>query len=235
MQMKKIIISDRVFDKFPLFKRGLVIVSNLENTPNNKRIKRLLDTEIARRKDLDIANTPEVKVWEEAHRNFGSDPNKFFPSVKSLLQRIKTIGFPFINSVVGTFNYISLKYLVPCGGDDVNKIEGDLCLDLADGAEIFIPLGSQSSESPEIGEVIYLDSKNKNVMCRRWNWRNGDKTKILPETKKIVINIDGIGHVSEETIKSATQDLAEILKQHCKAELYTDFLDINKRFVEINL
>jgi DNA/RNA-binding domain of Phe-tRNA-synthetase-like protein len=154
--------------------------------------------------------------------------------VKSLLKRVqKGKPLPFINCVVAAFNYISLKYLVPCGGDDVSKIEGNLTLGLATGQEVFVPLGGGEPEHPEPGEVIYYDDATLNVMCRKWNWRNGDFTKITEDTKRIVINVDGVGPIPEEVIVSARDDLAEILQNECAASLMVDFLDSAKRIVSL--
>jgi len=55
--------------------------------------------------------------------------------------------------------------------------------------EVFFALGG-TPENPEPGEVTCFDDKTRNIMCRRWNWRNGDITKITRNTKKIVINMD---------------------------------------------
>ena len=63
------------------------------------------------------------------------------------------------------FNCISLKYLLPCGGDDLNVIEGDLRLGIADGTENYVPLGQPDVlEHPQPGEVIYYDTATRR-MC----------------------------------------------------------------------
>ncbi len=133
-------------------------------------------------------------------------------------------GLPFINSVVTLFNYISIKYLVPCGGDDIKKISGNLCLDFATGDESFIGLGSTEVEHPEKGEVIYFDDQSKQIMCRRWNWRNAEFSKISDDTKEIVINIDGIESIPTSVIIEARDELAGLLQEHCAAILTTDLL-----------
>lgn len=211
------------------------MVRDIENASSNKRIKRPLNKEIADRVGNDCLEHEFVKAWDKAHAKFGSDPNKFPPSIKSLLKRIqKGGGFPFINSAVALFNYISIKYLIPCGGDDVDKIEGNLHLGFAKGNEVFTPLGTGEQESPESGEVIYYDDQTLNVMCRRWNWRNGDFTKITEETKKIVINIDGIGPVSQSLIEEARGELAKLLVEQCRSELTTNYLDKDNQEIDLN-
>ena len=234
--MRKIIIEKDIFSKFPGFKRGLILISDIENSFVNEKIERFLNEEIDRRASQQNLEHNYVKAWDEIHRKFGSNPNKFPPSIKALLKRVeKGKKIPFINSVVALFNYISLKYLIPCGGDDVGKIEGNLCLGFAKGNEIFVPLGSHQEENPEPGEVIYYDDKTLNVMCRKWNWRNGDFSKITENTKKIVINVDGADIVPESLIKEAKDELAELLKENCRASLITDLLSSKKNEIVINL
>jgi len=233
--MRKIIIDPEIFTQFPDFRRGIIIVKDVENALGNKRIKRPLNKEIEKRAKEDIFAHPFIKAWDEAHLKFGSNPNKFPPSIKSLLKRIKKRGgFPFINSVVALFNYVSVKYLIPCGGDDVDRIEGNLRLGFAKGDECFIPLGGEDEEHPQPGEVIYFDDKTLKIMCRRWNWRNGDFSKITEDTKRIVINIDGIGEVPQRLIEEARDELAKLLIEQCKAELTTDLLNRGNREIEID-
>jgi DNA/RNA-binding domain of Phe-tRNA-synthetase-like protein len=223
--LKKIIIEDQIFDFCPDFYRGLVIVSDLTNHKSLKRVRKLLEKEIDRWASVSIAEDPRLEAWDAAHRKFGSTPDKYLPSIKSLLSRIKdNPALPYINSAVALFNLISLKYCLPCGGDDLDSIEGNLVLGIADGTEKFIPLGSETEESPNPGEVIYYDSETKNVMCRRWNWRNSNQTKIEPETTKIVINIDCLQPTDAEIGNQARDELAELLVTHCQATVTTHAL-----------
>jgi len=227
--MKKVIIDQKIFEKFPDFKRGLVIISDIENSTSNAIIEQLLQEEIKNKANLAIKNNPYITAWDEAHRQFGSNPNKYPPSIKSLLERVqKGKELPFINAVVAAFNYISLKYLIPCGGDDLANIEGDLCLGFAEGDEKFKAIGNAEEENPKAGEVIYFDTPSRRVMCRRWNWRNGDFAKITEKSKKIVLNVEGIGPVPDGMIIKARDELAQLLKEQCKAVLTVDYIDKDK-------
>ncbi|MCU0678842.1 MAG: phenylalanine--tRNA ligase beta subunit-related protein [Planctomycetes bacterium] len=234
--MRKIIVDQTIFAKFPDFKRGIIIVENIDNQPENAAISALLGAEIKKRAVETRLEHEYIKAWDEAHRQFGSNPNKFPPSIKSLLKRIGKGGeLPFINCAVALFNFISIKYLLPCGGDDTAAISGNLRLGLAQGDELFMALGSREPEHPAAGEVIYFDDGSKNVMCRRWNWRNGDFSKITAQTKNAVINIDGIGPANEPEILSARDELAELLKENCAAKINKDLLSHNHQEIEITI
>ena len=195
----------------------------------------MLDEELRKKAGQNLLDHEFVKAWDNVYLKLGSNPNKFPPSIKSLLKRVAKSGaFPFISSIVALFNYVSVKYMIPCGGDDVARIEGNLRLGLSKGTETFIPLGSESKETPDSGEVIYYDDKTLNVMCRRWNWRNGDFTKIMEETRQLVINVDGIAPIPRSVIETARDELAALLTRFCKAEVAVDLLDRDKKVVEIS-
>lgn len=232
--MKKIIIKDEIFDLFPDFYRGIVFVKDMINQKSNKRIRKLLKKEIDSQVDIDESKDGRILAWDEAHRKIGSDPDTHLPSIKYLLQSMRpNKALPFINSVVALFNYISVKYVLPCGGDDIARIEGNLVLGVADGTETFISLGGEIEGNPYPGEVIYYDDLSKNVMCRRWNWRNGDITKIEVDSKKIVLTIDCLPPVSPDIGNEARDELAELLKLHCEAEVETMYLNYSTREIDI--
>jgi len=233
--MRKIIIEDQVFQMFPNFKRGLVIVEDMQNHGSHAEIEEMLENQRALRQNCPLDHD-FIMAWEEMHRKFGSNPNKFPPSIKSLIKRAQRGDrIPFINSAVALFNYISLKYLLPCGGDDVDTIKGNLRLGMARGNEVFIPLGGSESEHPAPGEIIYYDDQTQNVMCRKWNWRNGDFSKILESTRKVVINVDGAERVPESTVVEARDELANLLGQKCNAKLSVSLLNFERRALEIEI
>jgi DNA/RNA-binding domain of Phe-tRNA-synthetase-like protein len=227
LQKREIIISGDVFAEFPQFQRGIIFVNEIDIVEKNKRIKKPLNKIIEQRKseNIDYEKHPFIRAWDETHLKFGSNPEIFPPSIKALLTRaLGGGGLPYINSVVTLFNYISIKYLVPCGGDDLDRITGNLCLDFATGNEMFTGLGSDEVEHPDKGEVIYYDDQSKQVMCRRWNWRNAEFSKITLNSQRIVINIDGINGIPQSTISDARNELAELLKIHCNANIITGLL-----------
>ena len=232
--MKRIIIKDEIFDLFPDFHRGIVHVKDMTNQKSNKRIRKLLKKEIDRQVGINELKDSRILAWDEAHRKMGSDPDMYLPSIKYLIQSMKpNRSLPFINSAVALFNYISVKYILPCGGDDITRTEGNLVLGIADGTETFIPLGGEIEENPYAGEVIYYDDYSNNVMCRRWNWRNGDITKIEVDSKKMVLNIDCILPASPDIGNEACDELVELLMLHCEAEVETMYLNSSTREIEI--
>jgi lysyl-tRNA synthetase class 2 len=233
---RRILVADEIFELFPNFYRGIVIVKDVTIHKSYKPIRRLLRGQVEARMAIDVAADGRISAWDDAHRKFGSDPSLHPPSIRSLLERVRgNQNVPFINSVVALFNTISLKYVLPCGGDDIERTAGNLVLGLAEGSERFLALGSDREAPPIPGEVIYYDDATKNVLCRRWNWRNGERTKIDVGTRRLVINIDGLPPTTPEVVHEARDELTNLLREHCGADLEASALHSNQRQVEIPL
>ncbi len=221
--MGSIIISEKIFEKYPSFRRGIVIARKMKNRVEDSELYNLLQNTLIRRFEnpVDLENDRRITVWKDVHRSFGSNPNKFPPAHIALLKRIqkKKGEIPFINSVVAIMNTVSVEHVLPVGGDDIIAPSSSYILRFADGNESFIPLGvPDKAETPDEGEIIYLIEDTKDVMCRRWNWRNGDKTKITEYTENIIMNIDAIGDGSVERAEKARDMVSELLEKHCGAE-----------------
>ena len=95
----------------------------------------------------------------------------------------------------------------------------------AEGSERFTPLSDpDKTEHPDPGEIIYVVSETKEIMCRRWNWRNGFRTRITEETEAMVMNIDGLGKDCEKRTLSIRDRVAQMLAHYCGAEVQTALL-----------
>jgi DNA/RNA-binding domain of Phe-tRNA-synthetase-like protein len=232
--LKTASITPELFHMFPGFYRRLVFVAGASDGPPRPHLAKSLETLANTQAEIAIESNPYLKAWDEAHRRFGSNPNKYPPSIKSLLKMIRSgRPLPYINTVVSIFNIISLKYILPCGGDDVAKIRGSMILGVAKGDESFLPLGQKQFESPVCGEVIYFDDQTNNVMCRRWNWRNSEYTKITATTKDIVINLDCLPPFDRSVADDACAELAALIARECRADVRTDFLNEDRPKVEL--
>jgi len=222
--MPEIRIDEKIFEQYPTFRRGIVVARNIDNQGPSKELENMLNDAVAQaaRQAIDLKADPRIMAWEAAHRQFGSNPNKFPPAHCALLKRVQKPGvqLPLINKVVAIMNINSIRDVLPVGGDDVIRAAGNLELRYADGSESFTPLGNPDhTETPVTGEVIYVVPQSKEVMCRRWNWRNGHKTRIAEDTQVIVMNIDGLGADSEARSIAARDRVAQMLEAYCQAEV----------------
>lgn len=221
--MTEVRVDEEVFRRFPTFRRGIVVAKGLENhgasVDLEHRLQEALDT--AAGNPVDLKADPRTAVWNEAYRELGCNPNKFPPAHLALLKRVQKPGarIPFINRAVAVMNDNSIRGVLPVGGDDVERAGGTLELRPAEGDERFTPLSDPDrTESPEPGEMIYVVAETGEVMCRRWNWRNGFQTRITEETRALVMNIDGLGEASESRAVEFRDRVAAMLERYCDAE-----------------
>ncbi len=214
----KLSIEPALAARFPGYRMLTVVATGIDNTGDSPELRRLLAevaAEIRRRPDLaDLDANPRVAAWREAFRETGADPVETKPSLDALLQRVLAgQEIPFVNKVVAISNLVSLKHLVPSGGDDLGAIDGDFGLRFAGGLERFRPIGEADEEHPEPDEVIYADQQK--VLCRRWIWRQGEESKIADDTTQAAVNVDLMPPATEDEGRAAAAELAALLAEHC--------------------
>ncbi|MDB4977909.1 MAG: lysyl-tRNA synthetase, class [Candidatus Peribacteria bacterium] len=212
----KLIVDPRIFEKFPGLHVGAIIVRSADNTLDRPDVLSMLRTEEGRVRALLPPETfkehPSIAAWQQAHRAFGSNPNSFPPSIQALVRRVVKGGeLPQINTLVELYNIISLKYILPVGGEDLDTCQGDIQLTLAEGTERFVELGATENDPPKPGEVIYKDDLG--VICRRFNWREADRTKLTKQTKNAVVVIESLSHLTD--LLSAVSEVTDLIKQFC--------------------
>ncbi|MEK6887978.1 MAG: phenylalanine--tRNA ligase beta subunit-related protein [Candidatus Aenigmatarchaeota archaeon] len=213
----KFVVSEKVFEKYPDTKIGAIVATNIENKGVGEEILKLLEDVQSSTKEKFEINTlienSSIAVWRNVYNSFGSKPRDYRSSVEALIRSVLNgRGVRHINKLVDIYNYISLKHVIPVGGEDIDKIEGNLHLKFSEGNESFIPLGSDKEDNPYKGEVIYCDD-NKNTLCRRWNWRESDKTKMTESTKNAIIVIEGFN----SNVELALKELSDLIKKFCNA------------------
>jgi DNA/RNA-binding domain of Phe-tRNA-synthetase-like protein len=222
-------VDNLIFEKFPSFRRGIVIARKMNNRGASPQLESLLNEAIATAAagPIDLTADPRTAAWNEAYRELGCNPKKFPPAHLALLKRVQKPGasIPFINKAVAIMNDNSIRSVLPVGGDDLLRAGDILELRFADGGELFTPLNDpERAEHPDPGEIIYVVAETREVMCRRWNWRNGFKTRITAETQAMVMNIDGLGEDSQKRAVAVRDHVARMLEQYCEAEVETGLL-----------
>lgn len=149
---------------------------------------------------------PNIKAWREAYKKVGIPVTKYQSSIEALLRRaLKGGPFPRFSPIVDLSNAISLKHLVPVGGHDINRIDGNIRLTYAEGTEKFVPMDLGEREIVEKGEVVYKDDKD--VLTRRWVWRQSDKDRIESETTRVFISVDVMSGLQSWLCESVVKDL----------------------------
>ena len=211
-------IDRKIFEAFPDFIAGVLIVTDADNhgSLGDKNlfsgIEKLVGEKFPSAEQ--VGQSPFIDAWRSAYKKFGADPHRYRCSSEALVRQVlKGNSIRGINKMVDIYNYVSLKYTFPVGGEDIDKIQGNARLTFAEGNEEFIRLGGTENESPAAGEVIYRDDAG--VICRMWNWREGERTKLTESTKNAVIVIDALAPADERMVRQALDEMAELIKKHC--------------------
>jgi DNA/RNA-binding domain of Phe-tRNA-synthetase-like protein len=241
--MTRLLVSREVLDAFPDVVVGVVTFAGVRNAGESAALVELLGKEEdeARRRVADsgvpLTEHPHVAPWREAYRRFGAKPKDHPSSIENLLRRVgKGNRLPHVNRLVDLYNAVSLRHLVPVGGEDLDAVEGDVLLRLATDSEPAVRLLGEPAElarPPKAGEVIYADSAG--ALCRRWNWKEADRSKLTEATTRGFLVIEGLPPVGRLLVEAALSDLAALVSEHCGGSVRTTLLDRGNPSAELSL
>jgi DNA/RNA-binding domain of Phe-tRNA-synthetase-like protein len=163
-----------------------------------------------------LATTPidevsHVAAWREAYRAFGAKPQRTRNSLEALLRRAGA-GLTRVNPLTDLYNAISVLHQVPLGGEALSAYDGAPRLLRATGTEAFdtVADGQPVVEHPEPGEVVWCDDAG--ATCRRWNWRQGRRTQLTPDTTSALFILDALAPMSDEQLRAAADELVDHLR-----------------------
>jgi DNA/RNA-binding domain of Phe-tRNA-synthetase-like protein len=228
-RMTSLRVTSDVFERFPDVALGIVIAHGIDNTTENPAILQQLREEEARIRQrfagTHVTEHPHIAPWREAYRAFGAKPKEHPSSIENLVRRVlKGQAVPHINTLVDAYNAISLRWVVPVGGEDLDAIRGDVLLTFAGADEAPVALlGEPEPRAPRRGEVIYKDDAG--AICRRWNWKEADRTKLTPGTRNAFLIIEGLPPVDGRLVETATAELADLVRASCGGEVTTERID----------
>jgi DNA/RNA-binding domain of Phe-tRNA-synthetase-like protein len=206
-------VNSRILEIYPDYRALLLKFSGIEGAPSNDFSNDLLLQAEKIGNDLlsnhEIDEIQEIVNWRDAYLKFGVKQRVARSSFESLLRRCEK-GLPRIDLLTDIYNYLSIKYRTPIGGEDFSKYVGNPHLKIADGSEGFETFvdGEIKIDNPEVGEIIWCDDLG--VTCRRWNWRQSVRTHLGVGTKDALFIFDGLGQSAEETVAAASDELIAI-------------------------
>ena len=222
-------IEDKVFEAVPEFCVAVVTAAGLDNKIIDRDIVALMESSCQEThehlKGTEVREHKNIAIWRESFEKLGMNPNRFPSSIEALAKRIaKKPELPVINNVVNLVNAMAVRYLVPMGAHDMDKIQGDMEIRFARSGEIFTPFGSLETETVDEHELIYGDDEE--VRTRKWVWRQGEKGKVDDCTQRVFFPIDGFLGTTDEDIRKAQKHLVTVLQEvFPEAKLLTGWLD----------
>jgi DNA/RNA-binding domain of Phe-tRNA-synthetase-like protein len=211
-------VSDAVRTLAPGFTHVAIEAHGLVNGPSTEGTSALLD-DAARRLAVRLDGRaphedPHMAAWRATYTAFGAKPSRTRNSAEALAKRaLSDAGLPRINVLVDIYNAISVAHLIPVGGEDLDLIEGSMHLVRATGEEEFVTVaeGGEVVEHPDAGEVVWRDERG--VTCRRWNWRQGPRTRLTENSTSALFLLEGLAPMPVSETEKAGAELAELLEK----------------------
>lgn len=246
----KFTLSKEILEKFPNAGIGILVVHNVDNTKAKDQTYQVLWDQIEKTaKEIKpvpgqsrILGLKEVTIWTDAFSKVGFDTESL-PSHAALLSRVENRkSIPNINSLVNIYNKASIKYKIPLGGHDLDKIDGNITVGPNVNNCSFTEMNTdkpsskhtdKQSDTPT-AEIVYADEKD--VLTRKWVWHQGDKSKTTKKTTSIFIPIDDLGQHSEKELKEIAAELKSLIHKFLATKQTTfNYGLINKKQNSIDL
>ncbi|MGL9730646.1 B3/B4 domain-containing protein [Enterococcus sp. DIV0756] len=213
--MNKFIVEPSFWEIFPKAQINVLVVKGITDNSRQESdsyLTNLLADGVESAKGFlteeTFSQNSVIKEWREAFSQFKTKKGAR-SSIEALLKRVnQDREFQPINPLVDIYNSISLEYAVPCGGEDLQKIAGDIHLGQAVGGETFLPLGADTDAPALPGEIIYYD--NEGAICRCLNWREAQRTMLTEETSDVIFFMES---VTPEQAMRANQAMLELKKR----------------------
>ena len=206
-------IAPEIFALRPDFMALSIVVEGASNTASTAFSRAQLASAAGSLGSLPWAEA-HLNAWREAYRGFGAKPQRTPCSAEALRKRCERDGtVPAANAVVDLYNAISLRFAIPVGGEDASSYVGSPQLVRATGAESFDTMadGQPKLETVEAGEVVWRD--NLGATCRRWNWRQGTRTRITEASTSLWFVLERLEPMPTEALLTAGKELVEALQQ----------------------
>lgn len=234
--MKYFRLEDDFLEILPDSRIGILICEGIDNTVKDPMkyadwLKECQSEALKHVTEEVFTDNPIVRKWRDAFYKFRTKKGARC-SIESLLKRVKNGGdIRCLNPLVDIYNGISMKYGLPIGGEDIDKFEGDNRLTLADGTEEFITYGSDKSEPPYEGEVIYKDDAG--AICRCYNWRESVRTMLTENTTNAFMCIEMVDSEWSDILDKGMDELAAMIETELGGKVRKEILDRNHKVIEI--
>jgi DNA/RNA-binding domain of Phe-tRNA-synthetase-like protein len=216
----RLTVNQEVLERFPNYRAVILYASGLKNTTSTgESTAWLREAEGESRERFahdSLKDHPHIRLWQEAFSTFGAKPSKYPSSVEALLKRVLSDKeLPSINALVDAYNASSIRYVIPIGGEDRDRLQSDLELRFMSGTEMFDTTNAGQSvvEKVPAGEVAWADTEG--VTCRRWNWRQCRRTALTTDTANAYFVLDHLAPYGEQALEAASGELEQRILRLC--------------------
>jgi DNA/RNA-binding domain of Phe-tRNA-synthetase-like protein len=207
-----------IIARYPTIVGGVIHAVGVTNGPSPVDLVEAFRAEqaavLTRIGSTPLSELPSIAAWRRAFRAFGVDPTAYRSAAEALLRRLTKQGsIPTINTLVDIGNLVAIRHALPVAVFDQHAMTGGTTVRFATGEETFTDLGSGERESPERGEVIFVDEAG--IVCaRRWCWRQSAESASGPTTTEILVTVEGHHDGAADDIATAVADLEALIGRY---------------------
>lgn len=154
-----ITISPKIKELVPQFKIGTITYHDIAISDSPQMIKGRfqLFLESLKLEDKTAADYPGVAEYRSVFKKLGIDPSRYRPASEALLRRVLSgKELPPINSGVDVNNFFSIRFAIPIGLYNLDKLEGDVEVRIGDAKDTYEGLNGREMNME--GKLLSADS-----------------------------------------------------------------------------
>ena len=210
-------VAPEVYALNPGYVLGVMVFDGCDNArvvPEVTALLREAEAQVRASAATPVTEWPEVVAWRDAYRRFGAKPAEHRSSIEAMLRRVlKPDALPAINTLVDLGNALSLRHRLPVGVHPIPSLPREVALRVACEGDRFVVADGAEPESPAPGEVVLASGRD--VLTRRWTWRQAVITRTLPETTRVFVNFDVLPPVGRRALDAAMRGMADAVGAFC--------------------
>lgn len=203
--------SEAIWRDFPLLAAGaMVIHGQTSDSDAARQSQRFLERADARLRQSSESELPEIQAWRRAFAQMGLKPTQYRCASEALLRRYrKDKALPHIHPLVDLCNAVSMAYAIPIAVFDLDRVEGNLEVRYANGAEVYLAFSGET-EHPAPGEVVFADVANQ-AHARRWTNRQSALSAVRPDSTRALIVAEALHDDAVADVAALLDDLQQVL------------------------
>lgn len=212
----KIIVSQEIEQACPEFV-GACVDAEVVNTPYSEALWQEIEMFCRKfREELTTESLKEISCIAATRRVYkvcGKDPSRYRPASEALIRRILQGKELYqLNTLVDLVNLASIVYGYSIGGFDADKFEGDtLTLGIGREGEPYEGIGRGMINIQ--GLPVYRDA----IGGVGTPTSDHERTKITPETKHLVVLINGYDG-NEQRVRENAEYIQSLLRKYCQSD-----------------
>ncbi|MDW8045285.1 MAG: phenylalanine--tRNA ligase beta subunit-related protein [Nitrososphaerota archaeon] len=214
----RIILEQDIISKFPDLKVLIQPIRGLKVERSNPQLEEFKEQVYKRvKEEYTLEGLKDIKIFR-LYRDFfwkiGIDPTKIRPAAEALIRRILGgKGIPQINTVVDTYNLVSINTGIALAAFDMSKLKGDLRMRFARPNERFLGIGMDQPMVLKGCEVVVTDEDN---LIAIYPYRDADFSKVTEETRDVLFMVCGVPGIDEEKLEGARRLVFDYINKFCR-------------------